>query len=103
MCYSGSDSSNTASVTTFDSTATGSLPCRQKCRTEGFKVHLGKEEDDNCYCSNSGLESRETCVSSSFHYNTAGLGVPLLSHQVSPSGYSSNLNTVKDSSFLQVS
>ena len=90
-------------MTTFDTSATGDLPCRQKCRTEGFKVHLSKEEDDNCYCSNSGLRERQDCDSTTFHYSSAGLGAPLLSQQVQPTGYSYQLNKVKDSRFLNVS
>ena len=79
-----------------------SLPCRQKCREEGFKLHLSKETDNTCYCSNSGPGSLETCDDTSLELNTAGLGFPLLSYQVQPEGYNSQLNSIKDSDFIEV-
>ena len=79
------------------------MPCRQKCREEGFKLHLSKETEDNCYCSNSELESLESCDNTTLQYNSAGLGFPLISYQVQPQGYSSQLNTIKDSNLIEVS
>ena len=80
-----------------------SQPCRQKCREEGFKIHLSKETDDNCYCSNAGLQNLQNCDNTTLQYDTAGLGFPLLSYDVQPEGYSSKLNTIKDSNFIDVS
>ena len=81
-----------------------SWPCRQKCRAEGFKIHLSKETEDNsCYCSNSGLQTLQSCDNNTLQFNTAGLGFPLLSYQVQPDGYTSHLKTIKDSSFIEVS
>ena len=83
-----------------------SLPCRQKCREEGLKLHISKETDSNCYCSNSGpesLESLESCDNTTLQFNTAGLGFPLLAYEVQPEGYSSQLNTIKDSDSIEVS
>ena len=80
-----------------------SEPCRQKCREEGFKIHLSKETDDSCYCSNSGLQTVESCDNTTLQFNTAGLGFPLLSYEVQPQGYTSSLNTVKDLNFIEVS